>query len=114
MSSTAGGWPWACQDRLVPCTPLGCIILLKEQLGSLAGKHAVVVGRSNIVGKPMAQLLLKESCTVTMCHSKTLSLAEETLRADILVAAIGQADFIKGNMVKEGAVIIDVGMNRNA
>jgi len=102
------------QDGLVPCTPLGCIILLKEQLGDLAGKHAVVVGRSNIVGKPMAQLLLKESCTVTICHSKTKDLAAETLRADILIAAIGQADFIKGAMVKKGAVIIDVGMNRNA
>lgn len=102
------------QDGLVPCTPLGCLMLLKEQLGSLAGKHAVVVGRSNIVGKPMAQLLLKESCTVTICHSKTTSLKDETLRADILVAAIGQADFITGSMVKKGAVVIDVGMNRNA
>lgn len=102
------------QDGLVPCTPLGCLILLKEQLGSLAGKHAVVVGRSNIVGKPMAQLLLKESCTVTVCHSKTKDLAAEVKRADILVAAIGQADFIKVTMIKPGAVVIDVGMNRNA
>lgn len=102
------------QEGLVPCTPLGCLILLKEQLGNLAGKHAVVVGRSNIVGKPMAQLLLKESCTVTICHSKTEFLVQETRRGDILVAAIGQADFIKGHMIKPGAVVIDVGMNRNA
>ena len=100
------------QDGLVPCTPLGCLLLLKHQLGNLAGKHAVVVVRSNIVGKPMAQLLLKESCTVTVCHSKTQSLPEETRRADILVAAIGQPAFVKGDWVKPGATIIDVGINR--
>jgi methylenetetrahydrofolate dehydrogenase (NADP+) / methenyltetrahydrofolate cyclohydrolase len=100
------------QDGLVPCTPLGCLMLLKEHLGDLAGKHAVIVGRSNIVGKPMAQLLLKESCTVTICHSKTQFLVQETRRGDILVAAIGQPNFIKGHMVKPGAVVIDVGINR--
>ena len=100
------------QDGLVPCTPLGCLLMLKEALGSLAGKHAVILGRSNIVGKPMAQLLLKESCTVTICHSRTESLALETRRGDILVAAIGKPEFVKGNMVKPGATVIDVGINR--
>ncbi|MFZ4124668.1 MAG: bifunctional methylenetetrahydrofolate dehydrogenase/methenyltetrahydrofolate cyclohydrolase FolD [Rickettsiales bacterium] len=100
------------QDGFVPCTPLGCLLLLKEQLGDLSGKHAVIVGRSNIVGKPMAQLLLKESCTVTICHSKTHELHEEVKRADIIVAAIGQPNFIKGTMIKPGAVVIDVGINR--
>ncbi|MFN8929530.1 MAG: bifunctional 5,10-methylenetetrahydrofolate dehydrogenase/5,10-methenyltetrahydrofolate cyclohydrolase, partial [Alphaproteobacteria bacterium] len=96
----------------VPCTPAGCLLLLKEQLGSLAGKHAVIVGRSNIVGKPMAQLLLMESCTVTICHSKTEFLVQETRRGDILVAAIGKPNFIKGHMIKPGATVIDVGINR--
>jgi len=100
------------QDGLVPCTPLGCLLLLKDQLGSLAGKHAVVLGRSNIVGKPMAQLLLKESCTVTICHSKTANLTEEIRRADILVAAIGKPEFVKGDWIKPGATVIDVGINR--
>ena len=100
------------QDGLVPCTPLGCILLLKHTLGSLAGKHAVVLGRSNIVGKPMAQLLLKESCTVTICHSRTEFLSQETRRGDILVAAIGKPNFLKGNMLKPGATVIDVGINR--
>ena len=103
------------QDGLVPCTPLGCILLLKDKLGSsLAGKHAVVLGRSNIVGKPMAQLLLKESCTVTICHSRTEFLSQETRRGDILVAAIGKPEFVKGNWVKPGATVIDVGINRVA
>lgn len=102
------------QDGLVPCTPLGCLLLLKNQMGSLAGKHAVIIGRSNIVGKPMAQLLLKESCTVTICHSRTADLPAETRRADILVAAIGKPEFVKGEWVKPGAVIIDVGINRIA
>ncbi len=100
------------QDGLVPCTPLGCLLLLKDTLGDLAGKHAVIVGRSNIVGKPMAQLLLKESCTVTICHSKTQFLVQETRRGDILVAAIGQPEFVKGHWVKPGATVIDVGINR--
>jgi methylenetetrahydrofolate dehydrogenase (NADP+)/methenyltetrahydrofolate cyclohydrolase len=100
------------QDGLVPCTPLGCLLLLKDKLGSLAGKHAVVLGRSNIVGKPMAQLLLKESCTVTICHSKTEFLVQEVRGGDILVAAIGKPEFVKGHFVKPGATIIDVGINR--
>jgi methylenetetrahydrofolate dehydrogenase (NADP+)/methenyltetrahydrofolate cyclohydrolase len=100
------------QDGLVPCTPLGCILMLKDKLGSLAGKHAVVLGRSNIVGKPMAQLLLKESCTVTICHSRTEMLSQQTRLGDILVAAIGKPEFVKGNWVKPGATVIDVGINR--
>jgi methylenetetrahydrofolate dehydrogenase (NADP+)/methenyltetrahydrofolate cyclohydrolase len=96
----------------VPCTPAGCLLLLKEQLGNLSGKHAVIVGRSNIVGKPMAQLLLMESCTVTICHSKTEFLVQETRRGDILVAAIGKPNFIKGHMIKPGATVMDVGINR--
>jgi methylenetetrahydrofolate dehydrogenase (NADP+)/methenyltetrahydrofolate cyclohydrolase len=100
------------QDGLVPCTPLGCLLLLKHHLGSLAGKHAVVLGRSNIVGKPMAQLLLRESCTVTICHSKTEFLVQETRRGDILVAAIGKPEFVKGEWIKPGATVIDVGINR--
>lgn len=97
---------------MVPCTPKGCLHLLKSHLGNLAGKHAVILGRSNIVGKPMAQLLLAESCTVTICHSKTANLAEETRRADILVAAIGKPEFVTGDIIKQGAVVIDVGINR--
>ena len=100
------------QDGLVPCTPLGCLLLLKATLGNLAGKHAVILGRSNIVGKPMAQLLLKESCTVTICHSRTEFLSQEIRRGDILVAAIGKPEFVKGNWVKPGATILDVGINR--
>ena len=100
------------QDGLVPCTPLGCLLLLKDTLGNLAGKHAVVLGRSNIVGKPMAQLLLRESCTVTICHSKTEFLVQEVRRGDILVAAIGKPEFVKGHFVKPGATVIDVGINR--
>jgi methylenetetrahydrofolate dehydrogenase (NADP+)/methenyltetrahydrofolate cyclohydrolase len=100
------------QDGLVPCTPLGCLLLLKHYVGKLEGKHAVVLGRSNIVGKPMAQLLLRESCTVTICHSKTEFLVQETRRGDILVAAIGKPEFVKGHFVKPGAAVIDVGINR--
>jgi methylenetetrahydrofolate dehydrogenase (NADP+)/methenyltetrahydrofolate cyclohydrolase len=100
------------QDGLVPCTPLGTLLLLKDQLGSLAGKHAVIIGRSNIVGKPMAQLLLRESCTVTVCHSKTTDLAAEVARGDIVVAAIGKPEFVKGAWLKPGAVVMDVGINR--
>ncbi len=100
------------EKGLVPCTPKGCLHVLRTHLGSLSGKHAVILGRSNIVGKPMAQLLLSEHCTVTICHSKTQHLAEETRRADILVAAIGKPKFVTGDMVKQGAVVIDVGINR--
>jgi methylenetetrahydrofolate dehydrogenase (NADP+) / methenyltetrahydrofolate cyclohydrolase len=97
---------------LVPCTPFGCLLLLKDRLGDLAGKHAVVIGRSNIVGKPMAQLLLNESCTVTIAHSKTKDLPGEVRRADIVVAAVGRPEMVKGDWIKEGAVVIDVGINR--
>jgi methylenetetrahydrofolate dehydrogenase (NADP+)/methenyltetrahydrofolate cyclohydrolase len=97
---------------MVPCTPLGCLILLKRELGDLTGKRAIVLGRSNIVGKPMAQLLLKESCTVTIAHSKTRDLAEECKRADIVVAAVGRPLMVKGDWIKPGAVVIDVGINR--
>ena len=100
-------------DGLVPCTPLGCIMMIKDQLGDdLSGKQALVIGRSNIVGKPMAALLLKENCTVTIAHSRTADLPGEARRADILVAAVGRAQMVKGDWVKEGAVVIDVGMNR--
>ncbi|HVJ00374.1 MAG TPA: bifunctional methylenetetrahydrofolate dehydrogenase/methenyltetrahydrofolate cyclohydrolase FolD [Sphingomonas sp.] len=101
-------------DGFVPCTPLGCLMLLKDQLGSLAGKDAVVVGRSNIVGKPMAMLLLKESCTVTVAHSKTLDLPGVVHRADIVVAAVGVPHLVKGEWIKPGATVIDVGINRTA
>lgn len=98
---------------LVPCTPLGCLMLIKDTLGKdLSGKRAVVLGRSNIVGKPMAQLLLRESCTVTIAHSRTKDLAEECRRADILVAAVGRAQMVKGDWIKPGATVIDVGINR--
>lgn len=98
---------------LVPCTPQGCIILAKQHLGNdLSGKHAVVIGRSNIVGKPVAILLLQENCTVTITHSKTKNLPEICKQADILVAAVGKAEFVKADWVKEGATVIDVGINR--
>ena len=97
---------------MVPCTPLGCLMLLKDQVGELAGKRAVVLGRSNIVGKPMAALLLQEHCTVTIAHSRTRDLAEECRRADILVAAVGRAKMVKGDWLKPGATVIDVGINR--
>lgn len=100
------------QPGLVPCTPLGCLLLLKDTLGDLSGKHAVVIGRSNIVGKPMAQLLLRESCTVTICHSRTAFLSQEVRRGDILIAAIGRAKFVKGDWIKPGATVLDVGINR--
>jgi methylenetetrahydrofolate dehydrogenase (NADP+)/methenyltetrahydrofolate cyclohydrolase len=99
-------------EGLVPCTPYGCLLLLKDRLGDLSGKHAVVIGRSNIVGKPMAQLLLNESCTVTIAHSKTRDLPAEVRRADIVVAAVGRPEMVKGDWLKEGAVVIDVGINR--
>jgi methylenetetrahydrofolate dehydrogenase (NADP+)/methenyltetrahydrofolate cyclohydrolase len=96
----------------VPCTPLGCLMLLKDQRESLAGLDAVVIGRSNIVGKPMASLLLGESCTVTIAHSKTHELADVVRRADIVVAAVGRPRMIKGEWIKPGALVIDVGINR--
>ncbi|HEY4135538.1 MAG TPA: bifunctional methylenetetrahydrofolate dehydrogenase/methenyltetrahydrofolate cyclohydrolase FolD [Alphaproteobacteria bacterium] len=99
-------------DGLVPCTPMGCLMLLKDALGDLAGKEAVVVGRSNIVGKPMAHLLLGESCTVTIAHSRTKDLAAVCRRADILVAAVGRPLMIQGDWIKPGAAVIDVGINR--
>ena len=97
---------------LVPCTPLGCLLLLKDRLGDLSGLTAVVVGRSNIVGKPMAQLLVAESCTVTVAHSRTRDLPAVCRSADILVAAVGRPQMIKGDWVKPGATVIDVGINR--
>ncbi|MGD9664301.1 MAG: bifunctional methylenetetrahydrofolate dehydrogenase/methenyltetrahydrofolate cyclohydrolase FolD [Novosphingobium sp.] len=96
----------------VPCTPLGCVMLLKDRLGSLAGLDAVVIGRSNIVGKPMAQLLIAESCTVTVAHSRTKNLPDVVRRADIVVAAVGRAEMVKGDWIKPGATVIDVGINR--
>jgi methylenetetrahydrofolate dehydrogenase (NADP+)/methenyltetrahydrofolate cyclohydrolase len=96
----------------VACTPFGVIKMLKRENIELSGKNAVVIGRSNIVGKPMAMLLLNENCTVTICHSKTKNLKEICSQADILVAAIGKPEFVKQDMVKEGAVVIDVGINR--
>ena len=100
------------QKALVPCTPLGCLMLLRDCHGSLSGMEAVVVGRSNIVGKPMAQLLLGDSCTVTVAHSRTKDLGEVCRRADILVAAVGRPEMIRGDWVKPGATVIDVGINR--
>ncbi len=98
----------------VPCTPLGCLMLLKDKIGDLSGLDAVVVGRSNIVGKPMAQLLLAESCTVTIAHSRTKDLPDVVRRADIVVAAVGRPEMIKGDWIKPGATVIDVGINRVA
>jgi methylenetetrahydrofolate dehydrogenase (NADP+) / methenyltetrahydrofolate cyclohydrolase len=100
------------EEALVPCTPFGCILLLKDHFGDLTGKNAVVIGRSNIVGKPMAQLLLAENCTVTIAHSRTHDLASVVHRADIVVAAVGRPEMVKGDWLKPGAVVIDVGINR--
>lgn len=102
------------EDGLVPCTPLGCLMLLKDRLGDLSGLEALVIGRSNIVGKPMAQLLLRENCTVTIAHSRTRDLPELVRRADIVVAAVGRAAMIEGSWLKPGATVIDVGINRVA
>ena len=99
-------------DGLVPCTPLGCLLLLQETLGNLSGREAVVVGRSNIVGKPMAQLLLRADCTVTVAHSRTRDLPAVCRRADILIAAVGRPRMIGGDWIKPGAAVIDVGINR--
>lgn len=100
------------QPGFVPCTPLGCLMLLKDRLGNLAGLDAVVIGRSNIVGKPMAQLLIAQSCTVTVAHSRTRDLEQVVRRADIVVAAVGRPEMVKGSWIKPGAVVIDVGINR--
>ena len=100
------------QNLLIPCTPLGCLIMLQDEGIDLSGKNAVVIGRSNIVGKPMAQLLIKESCTVTIAHSKTINIENICRSADILVVAIGKPEVVKSNWVKDGAIIIDVGINR--
>ena len=99
---------------MVPCTPLGCLLLLRDYLGDLSGKTAVVVGRSNIVGKPMASLLLKDSCTVTIAHSRTKNIEKICSQADIIVAAVGRPEMIKGDWIKAGATVIDVGINRVA
>ncbi|MEM9319399.1 MAG: bifunctional methylenetetrahydrofolate dehydrogenase/methenyltetrahydrofolate cyclohydrolase FolD [Pseudomonadota bacterium] len=100
------------ETGLVSCTPLGCLMLLRDQIGDMSGKSAVVIGRSNLFGKPMAQLLLQENCTVTIAHSRTADLAEVCRRADILVAAVGRAEMVKGDWVKPGATVIDVGITR--
>jgi methylenetetrahydrofolate dehydrogenase (NADP+)/methenyltetrahydrofolate cyclohydrolase len=99
-------------EGVVPCTPKGALYMIRSAGIDLSGKEAVVIGRSNIVGKPMAMLLLQQNCTVTLCHSRTRDLAEHTRRADILVAAVGKAGFVTADMVKPGAVVIDVGINR--
>ena len=99
-------------DAIIPCTPLGCLLLLKKIEKNLSGKHAVIIGRSNLNGKPMAQLLLKENCTVTVSHSKTKNLKEECLKADILIAAAGVAHLVKKDWVKNGSIIIDIGINK--
>jgi len=106
----SGGW----RRALLPCTPYGCLLLLRDELPNLAGADAVVLGRSNIVGKPMAALLLAENCTVTLAHSKTRDIAALLRRADILVAAVGRPEFVRGDWIKPGAVVIDVGINRVA
>ncbi|WCR10017.1 bifunctional methylenetetrahydrofolate dehydrogenase/methenyltetrahydrofolate cyclohydrolase FolD [Paracoccus stylophorae] len=100
------------QKAMVPCTPLGCLMMLRDHLGDLSGRRAVVVGRSNIVGKPMAQLLLRDSATVTIAHSRTQDLPSLCREADILVAAVGRPGFVKGDWIKPGATVIDVGINR--
>ena len=100
------------ERAFVPCTPLGCLLMLKDRLGDMSGARAVIVGRSNLVGKPMASLLLGENCTVTMTHSRTKGLAGECRRADILIAAVGVPELVRGDWIKPGAVVIDVGINR--
>ena len=99
-------------DSSIPCTPQGCFLLLKKVEKNLSGKHAVIIGRSNLNGKPMAQLLLKENCTVTITHSKTKDLKEECLKADIIVAAVGKPKLVKGDWIKKNAIVIDVGINK--
>jgi methylenetetrahydrofolate dehydrogenase (NADP+)/methenyltetrahydrofolate cyclohydrolase len=107
MGRLLGGLP-----GMVPCTPMGCVTLIKSVRKDLSGLHAVVIGRSNLVGKPVAQLLLRENCTVTMCHSRTKDIASLTRQADIVVAAVGRPKMIKGSWIKPGAIVIDVGINR--
>ena len=102
------------EDSLVPCTPAGCVMLLKDQLGDLSGKSAVIIGRSNIVGKPLSMLLLRENCTVTIAHSRTRDLPAVCREADILVAAVGVPELVNGDWIKPGATVIDVGINRIA
>ena len=99
-------------NATVPCTPLGCLLLIKKNEPNLSGKHAVIIGRSNLNGKPMAQLLLKENCTVTIVHSKTKDLKTECLKGDIVVAAVGVANLVKSDWVKENSIVIDVGINK--
>jgi methylenetetrahydrofolate dehydrogenase (NADP+)/methenyltetrahydrofolate cyclohydrolase len=108
----AGKLATGAADALVPCTPLGCLHLLKQEVQSLSGRDAVVIGRSNIVGKPMALLLLRESATVTICHSRTRDLPDVVRRADIVVAAVGRPEIVRGDWLKPGATVIDVGINR--
>lgn len=110
--TTNVGRLWTGGDSLVPCTPFGCSVLLKDFLGNLSGKNAIVIGRSNIVGKPMAALLLAESCTVTIAHSRTDDLPGKCREADIVVAAVGRPEMVKGDWIKPGATVIDVGINR--
>lgn len=105
-------WSGGLNRALVPCTPYGCLMLLRDELPRLSGAEAVILGRSNIVGKPMAALLLAESCTVTLVHSKSRDISDILRRADILVAAVGQPEFVRGSWIREGAVVIDVGINR--
>ncbi len=105
---------WTGGESLVPCTPYGCLMMLKNQLGDLTGKRALILGRSNIVGKPMAALLLQESCTVSIAHSRTVDLPDRCREADILVAAVGRPLMVQGDWIKPGATVIDVGINRIA
>ena len=102
------------KDCMIPCTPLGCVEMIKQSGIEITGKHCVIIGRSNIVGKPLAALMLNENATVTITHSKTRNLKEICKQADILVAAIGKTGFVTGEYIKEGAVVIDVGINRDA
>ena len=107
VGNLSSGYP-----AIVPCTPLGCLYLIKSVETNLSGKHAVILGRSNLNGKPMAQLLLKENCTVTIAHSKTIDLKSECKKADVLVAAVGVKELVKGDWIKKGAIVIDVGINK--
>jgi methylenetetrahydrofolate dehydrogenase (NADP+)/methenyltetrahydrofolate cyclohydrolase len=114
LNPVNAGRLWNGESALVPCTPYGCVHLLKAELGKLAGAEALVIGRSNLVGKPIAGLLLNENCTVTLAHSRTRDLPEVARRADILIAATGRAEMVKGSWIKPGATVIDVGINRIA